>query len=160
MSNNQNNAPTQPYNTFPENIFNYPHNSEHTNIHIIITKTRYISKFYQQAYPTYDLMGASDRDMQRGTILVFELDWLNLKGLLRKGPRIRKRIPYFDVYSTHNRMSDTLSKSHSCLETPTPPDGKLLPLPNIFAKHLYMFWLYFSCELFKCEELWLCDLFL
>ena len=74
MTNSHYNAPTQPYHTFPKNIFNYSHDSEHTNMHIIITKTRYIPKFYQQTYPTYESMGASDKDMQRGTILVFGLE--------------------------------------------------------------------------------------
>ena len=30
-------------------------------------------------------MGSSDRDMQQGTILVFEMNVLNLKGSLGKG---------------------------------------------------------------------------
>ena len=38
-------------------------------------------------------MGASDRDMQRGTILVFEMNILNLKGSLGKGTK-REENPY------------------------------------------------------------------
>ena len=49
----------------------YSHNYEHTHINIIITKTHYIPNFYQQTYPTNDLIGASDKNMQRGTTLVF-----------------------------------------------------------------------------------------
>ena len=52
----------------------YPHNSEHTYIKIIITKAHYIPNFYQQTYPTYDSMEDSEKDMQRGTTLVFGID--------------------------------------------------------------------------------------
>ena len=52
----------------------YSHNSEHAHINLIITKTYYIQNFYQHTCPTYDSMGASDKDMQRGTILVFGLN--------------------------------------------------------------------------------------
>ena len=37
-------------------------------------KIRYIPIFYQQTYQTYESMGYSDSDMQRGTILVFGLE--------------------------------------------------------------------------------------
>ena len=50
----------------------YSHNSEHTHINIIITKIHYIPNFYKQTYQTYYSMGASDKDMQRETTLVFE----------------------------------------------------------------------------------------
>ena len=52
----------------------YSHNFENTYIDRIFTKAHYIPNFYQQTYPTYDSMGASDKNMQRGTTLVFGID--------------------------------------------------------------------------------------
>ena len=48
----------------------YSHNSEHTDTNIKITKTHYIPYFYQKTNPIYDSIGASDKDIQRGTTLV------------------------------------------------------------------------------------------
>ena len=45
-------------------------------------------------------MGASDRDMQRGTILVFGMNIFDLKGSLGKGTK-REENPYiFDVQTS------------------------------------------------------------
>ena len=59
-------------------------------MNIFITKIQHTPNIYQQTYSTYETLGSSDRDMQRGTTLVFGLNILNLKGLLGKGPRYKR----------------------------------------------------------------------
>ena len=66
---------THHYSPYYIQLAQYSYNSKHTHINITITKTHYIPDFYQQTYPTYDLMGASDKDMQQGTTLVFEFEY-------------------------------------------------------------------------------------
>ena len=66
----------------------YSQNFEHAYLDINIKKTHFIPTLYQQTYPTYNSIGASDRDMQWGTTLVFEMNILNLKGSVVKGTKI------------------------------------------------------------------------
>ena len=47
---------------------------KHTLMNIFIRKIQHTPNIYQQTYPTYESLGASDRDMQRGTTLVFGID--------------------------------------------------------------------------------------
>ena len=42
-------------------------------------------------------MGASDRDMQQGTILVFGMNIFNLKWFLGKGTKREEKSYHFDV---------------------------------------------------------------
>ena len=44
---------------------------KHTYMNIFITKTKHTPNVYQKTYPTNESLGASDRDMQRGTTLFF-----------------------------------------------------------------------------------------
>ena len=39
---------------------------------------------YQKTYPTFESLGASEKDMQQGTTLVSGLNFLKLKGSLEK----------------------------------------------------------------------------
>ena len=43
-------------------------------MNMIFMKTHHIPNFYEQIYPTFKSMGATDRDMQWGSTLVFLLD--------------------------------------------------------------------------------------
>ena len=69
-------------------------------MNVIITKTHYIPNFYQQTYPPYESMGASDRDMQRGTTLVFGKGSSKTYGSLRKGTKRRENPSLFDVQNS------------------------------------------------------------
>ena len=43
-------------------------------MNIFNKKTHYMPNIYKQTYPTYESMGASDRDVQPGRTLVFGID--------------------------------------------------------------------------------------
>ena len=74
------------------------HNSydfKHTCMNIFITKMQHTPNIYMQTYSTNKSLGASDRDMQRGTTIVFEFNILNLRGLLRNRLREKRTILFW-----------------------------------------------------------------
>ena len=126
------------------------HNSKHTYKHIIITKTRVIPIFYQKTYKTYDSIGASGRDMQRGTTLFFEMNISNLKGSLGKGNK-RQKIHTFLSFKIRFAAKELLQSHIKHKNFNTKLDGK----SSLFQRDRLTFvFLIFFCELFKCEEIW------
>ena len=75
----------------------YSHISEHAYVNINITKMNFILTLHQKKYSTYNSMGASDRDIQRGTTLVFGMNIFNLKGSLGKGTKKEETHTLIDV---------------------------------------------------------------
>ena len=61
-------------------------------MNIFITNIQDTPNIFQQTYPTYESLGASVKDIQRRTTLVFGLNILNLRGLL--GKKTREENPY------------------------------------------------------------------
>ena len=102
-------------------------------------------------------MGYSDRDMQRGTILVFRIDSSEPQGVsLLRDQEIREPITLLnsnldllpkEPLQTHLQIKDI---QHQL-------DGENLSLANVFDQ----FFVYnFCCKFFKCEELQFTYLFL
>ena len=56
-----------------EHIGCHSYDFKHTYMNIFIKKMQHMPNINQQTYPTYESLGASDRDMQRGTTLVFRI---------------------------------------------------------------------------------------
>ena len=91
---------------------------KYTYINIVILKTQHTPNIYQQTYPSYESLGASYRDMQRGIALVFWLNILDMRGLLGKGQREKKTHTYLTFKPQISSQKFAKNTSNTEISTP------------------------------------------
>ena len=100
-------------------------------------------------------MGASDRDMQRGTTLVFGIDSSESLGSLGKGTKSKKTHTLFWSSKIELASKRPSPKSRPSPKASTPTRRKNPScFPNVFCYVLYVF---LAWKFFKCEEILFSD---